>query len=104
MNTFLVAKGWQLPIPHPPEGIRPGVSPWYRQYATNPPGHNLMLAVTDSARLPNCHRSKDCERCDHEFEVEVTTGNGEVDGCQESTADCGLSNPRERVRIIQEID
>jgi hypothetical protein len=61
-----------------------------------------MLAVTDSGRLPNGHRSKDCERCDHEFEVEVTIGNGEVD--QESTADCGLSNPRERVRIIQEID
>jgi len=63
-----------------------------------------MLGVTDSGDRQMATEVRHCERCDHEFEVEVTTGNGEVDGCPESTADCGLSNPRERVRIIQEID
>jgi hypothetical protein len=45
-----------------------------------------------------------CERCDHEFEVDVTSGSGEVEGCAEPSADCGLINPHERVRVIREID
>jgi hypothetical protein len=47
-----------------------------------------------------------CERCDHEFEVEVTSGTGDaqVEGCPEGGADCGLANPHEHVKIIRELD
>ena len=47
-----------------------------------------------------------CERCDHEFEVDVASegGGGGVEGCPEATENCGLENPGERVRIVREID
>jgi len=47
-----------------------------------------------------------CERCDHEFEVEVSSArSGEkVEGCPETTADCGLTQPGEQVKVVREID
>ena len=50
--------------------------------------------------------TRHCENCDHEFEVEVSTGarDGQVDGCPEGAANCGLVAPGERVRIVREID
>jgi hypothetical protein len=69
-----------------------------------PPRHNLMLHSPTEGDCEMATEVRHCERCDHEFEVDVTSGSGEVEGCPESTADCGLSNPRERVRIVREID
>ena len=42
-----------------------------------------------------------CERCDHEFEVEVSTARsgGQVEGCPETAPDCGLTQPGEQVKI-----
>ena len=47
-----------------------------------------------------------CERCDHEFEVDVTSGGGgaQVEGCPEDAGDCGLATPGERVKVIREVD
>ena len=48
-----------------------------------------------------------CERCDHEFEVEVTpaAGGNKVEGCPDTAAaDCGLPKQGERVKILREID
>ena len=48
-----------------------------------------------------------CERCDHEFEVEVTSevGGNKVEGCPDTAAaDCGLPKQGERVKILREID
>ena len=41
-----------------------------------------------------------CERCDHEFEVEVTpaAGGNKVEGCPDTAAaDCGLPKPTTRM-------
>ena len=47
-----------------------------------------------------------CERCDHEFEVEVSSARsaGQVEGCPETAPDCGLTQPGEQVKIVREID
>ena len=47
-----------------------------------------------------------CERCDHEFEVEVTPAGSanQVEGCPDTSADCGLPKQGERVKIVREID
>ena len=47
-----------------------------------------------------------CEQCDHEFEVEVSSAKREVlvDGCAETTPDCGLTYPGEQVKVVREID
>jgi hypothetical protein len=48
-----------------------------------------------------------CERCDHEFEVEVMPAGGgdPVEGCPDTAAaDCGLPKQGERVKIVREID
>jgi hypothetical protein len=48
-----------------------------------------------------------CERCDHEFEVEVMpeAGGNKVEGCPDTAAaDCGLPKQGERVKIVREID
>ena len=47
-----------------------------------------------------------CERCDHEFEVEVSSARsaGKVEGCPETTTDCGLVQPGEQVKVVREID
>ena len=47
-----------------------------------------------------------CERCDHEFEVEVSSArrDANVEGCPETTADCGLTQPGEQIKVVREID
>jgi hypothetical protein len=49
-----------------------------------------------------------CDTCDHEFEVEVTSGGsraGPVEGCPDQSDDCGLANAGDQaVRIIRQID
>jgi hypothetical protein len=47
-----------------------------------------------------------CERCDHEFEVEVSAAgsSGQVEGCPETASDCGLTQPGEQVKVVREID
>ena len=47
-----------------------------------------------------------CEQCDHEFEVEVRSARRDapVDGCAETTPDCGLTTPGEQVKVVREID
>ncbi len=47
-----------------------------------------------------------CERCDHEFEVDVASKakDGQVEGCPEQATDCGLAIPQDHLKIVREID
>jgi hypothetical protein len=50
--------------------------------------------------------TRHCDRCERTFEVDVSGGGrgGQVEGCPEDAADCGLANPGEHVRVLREID
>ena len=47
-----------------------------------------------------------CALCDHQFEVEVTSGGkgGPAEGCPDLAEDCDLGNSGDRVKIVRQID
>jgi hypothetical protein len=70
------------------------------------PPRALIHRVHRERRSRMTAEIRHCEQCDHEFEVEVSSAKREalVDGCAETTPDCGLTHPGEQVKVVREID
>ena len=66
----------------------------------------LMKRAPNDGRSDMAAEVRHCERCDHEFEVEVSSAgsSGQVEGCPETAPDCGFTQPGEQVKVVREID
>jgi hypothetical protein len=66
----------------------------------------LIQRVHKEKEIAMTAEIRHCEKCDHQFEIEVSPLGREVqvDGCVEATPDCGLKNPGEQVQVVREID